>query len=580
MSRQAKRMPDISLFMPRSSTLTSENKTGYWSFIQPQYHDKTSPCSEACPCAEDIPRIEMLAAQGRFAAAWRTILAENPLPGVCGRVCFHACESACNRAELDEAVSVNALERFLSDAAQADDSSNGLSPLPPKGKRIAIVGSGPAGLAAAYFLALLGYECDIIEADDEAGGVLRTGIPAYRLPPDALDRDIRRIESLGVRMLTGKSCDERFLHDAASRYAAVFIGCGHARPLKLGVPGEEEARDALALLAQARKGKALRGDQAAVAVIGGGNTAIDAARSLLRLGSRPIIVYRRRREDMPAFDKEVEEALAEGAQLMELCAPSAVDRATDGLVLRLQRMRPADKGSDGRTRVVPVPGETAELRVSAVYAAIGAAEGADWMLPTASAQKLSHCAIDWNGSSGVPIVYGGDLVNATESVADAIASGKQAAIALDAFFSRGKAAVEKEIARCSIGEGSSLSMEIYRGGERGERLSKVVRFAEINTDYFETSPRARGPSLHPRAAIASFAEVEGALDARSAVAQAERCFNCGVCNGCDNCRTFCPEIAVLAEGESRSVDTNYCKGCGVCVTECPRNAMIMEEPQS
>jgi NADPH-dependent glutamate synthase beta subunit-like oxidoreductase len=489
---------------------------------------------------------------------------------------------------LDEAVSVNALERFLADAAHADDSASGLSAKPAKGKKIAIVGSGPAGLSAAYFLALLGYDCDIIESGDEAGGVLRTGIPAYRLPPDALDRDIRRIESLGVRILTGTPCDESFLRDAAARYAAVFIGCGHARPLKLGVPGEESAGDALALLAKARKGT-IAGNAAGapatglpVAIIGGGNTAVDAARSLLRLGIQSIIVYRRRREDMPAFGKEVGEALAEGVRLMELCAPLAVDREGDGFKLRLQRMKTADKGSDGRTRVVPVAGETTELRVEAVYAAIGAAASADWMLPPGGAEalKLGHCSVALKGRGGIPFAYGGDLVNDTESVADAIASGKEAAIALDAYFSGGKDAVAKELARCRIGEGASLSMEVYLGGSRGERSSRVVRFAEINPDYFARAPRARGPSLPPRTAVRSFAEVEGPLGAREAVDQAERCFNCGICNGCDNCRTFCPEVAVIAEGDSRRVDTDYCKGCGVCVAECPRNAMIMEEPQS
>jgi NADPH-dependent glutamate synthase beta subunit-like oxidoreductase len=581
-TREAKAMPKVSLFLPRSSSLTASNKTGYWSFIQPSYQEKTSPCSEACPCGTDIPRVEMLAADGRFAAAWRTILAENPLPGVCGRVCFHPCESACNRAELDEAVTVNALERFLSDTAQADGSAAGLAKRPAKGKKIAIVGSGPAGLSAAYFLSLLGYDCDILEAGDETGGVLRSGIPAYRLPAEALDRDIARIASLGVRIRTGAKADEDFLRDAGKSYAAVFVGCGHDKPMKLGAEGEAAAEDALAFLARVRKGTAAAsGAKLPSAVIGGGNTAIDTARSLLRLGAEPVIVYRRRREDMPAFDKEVGEALAEGVRLMELCSPLSIDRGTEGYVLKLQRMKPADPGADGRMRVVPVPGEIAELRVAKVYAAIGAQASETWMLPSAEGSlSLGHCTIEWKGRGGIPFAYGGDLVNDTESVADAIASGKEAAIALDAYFAEGAEAVAGKIERCRIGKGSSLSMEIYSGGDRANRSSRVVKFSDINPDYFARSPRASAPSLAHALAVRSFTEVEGGLDTRAAVAQAERCFNCGICNGCDNCRTFCPEVAVLVDAEARSIDTDYCKGCGVCAAECPRNAMNMEEPQS
>ena len=190
----------VSLFLPMSRTTTLANNTGAWSFMRPRYAEKTAPCSARCPCGEDIPRIEMLVSRGEIDAAWRTILDENPFPGICGRVCFHPCETACNRGERDEPVSINALERFVDEAASARAEASGVAASPSNGRKIAIAGAGPAGLAAAYFLARLGYSCEIFEASKSAGGVLRSGIPAYRLPTDAIEREVGRIEALGVKI--------------------------------------------------------------------------------------------------------------------------------------------------------------------------------------------------------------------------------------------------------------------------------------------------------------------------------------------------------------------------------------------
>jgi len=583
MSGGTKGMGAVSLFIPRSSSYTNENKTGYWRFIQPGYREKSSPCSAACPCATDIPSVEMLVAQGRFAAAWRIILSENPLPGVCGRVCFHPCEDSCNRAEFDEAVSINAIERFLADAARSESSADGLSKGEPRGLRVAIIGSGPAGLSAAYFLALLGYDCEVIEAGEALGGVLRYGIPAYRLPSEPLDADIARIAAQGVRFRAGTRVDAAFLSGLHGRFDALVVASGHGNALGLNIEGAEDVVDALGFLAEVRAGNAARfAAIAAPVVIGGGNTAIDAARTLRRLGASPIIVYRRRREDMPAFGVEVEDALAEGVRLLELRSPLALIRDGEGFRLRLQLMQAAEKGPDGRTRVLPLPGQTEEMRVSAVYSAIGAEAAETWMLPSKGTDALSlgHAAFESKGPAGLPTVYGGDLVNEIESVADAIASGKEAAIALDAHFRKGSHSIPNELARCRTGGGGPVSMEVYRGGGRVGRSQSLVGFADINVDYFKRSRRGRAERLGPAAAAGSFTEVEGGLDARAAIAEAERCFNCGICNDCDNCRTFCPEVAVLVDGGERRIDLDYCKGCGICAVECPRNAMEMEEPQS
>jgi len=588
------------LFMPISSAPTSANRTGSWSSRQPRYEGKTAPCSVHCPCGEDIPHIEMLAARGEYTEAWRTILAENPLPGSCGRVCFHPCEGGCNRGEFDDPVAINALERFLDDRAGCGPLPADFLPLSTSGKRIAIAGSGPAGLAAAWFLARLGHECEIFESAPEPGGLLRYGIPAYRLPAAVLDREIGRITELGVRIRCSTPLEKELLANAASQYDALFIGCGNSRGIGLDLPGGEYALDGLSFLRAVRSGSALSGGDKyrlhddpqgaaaprTAAIIGGGNTAIDVARTLLRLGITPTILYRRRREEMPAFSHEIDSALAEGVHLIELSAPLAIRPAGKNLALTLQKMRITEPGADGRMRVLPVEGESREMTFSAVYAAIGARAEEPWhsLARAEGGLNFGHTLLLPVGAAGLPVLLGGDLVNQVESVADAIASGKEAAIALDLLFREGSAAIAAGIERCRIGGGHSLSMEIYQGGPRRSRSRRVVAFQDINRDYFTSSRPQRGGSLPHTTAAGSFAEVEAALEAGQALEQAGRCFNCGICNDCDNCRTFCPEAAVVLDGQNsggsdreRRITYDYCKGCGVCLTECPRCAMVMEE---
>ena len=568
----------IPLFFSRSKDSTDVNLTGSWSFLQPSYRDRTAPCSEACPCGTDIPRVETYANQGRYGAAWRTILMENPLPGVCGRVCFHPCEKACNRGELDSPVSINALERFVSDEAFRDGAASGITKGAPKGKKVAILGSGPAGLSASYFLARLGYACEVFEAAPEPGGLLRWGIPAYRLPGEVLAREIRALEALGVTFHCGEARDETFPLKGAG-FDAVFVACGQGQAYGLGVPGEELGKDGLEFLRAARaEGQAGLASHAGkrVAIIGGGNTAIDVARTFARFGARPVIVYRRRREDMPAFGHEVERALAEGVELLELQAPLSLSREGDGLKLVVQKMRSTEPGADGRRRIQPIPGEESELLVSDVYAAIGAEPTPGWaqLLKDTPQKKLAQASL---ALGSVPVAFMGDLTTKDKSVSDAIASGKEAALALDICLEEGPDAVEGRLATCRVGGGASLSMERYLGGERAERDSRVVRFADLNADYFPPQGRTRPRAMAPQASVRSFEEVEFGLTLREAGLEAERCFSCGTCNDCDNCTSFCPDAAAQFTGGVRRIDTDYCKGCGVCVEECPRGAMTMSK---
>ena len=559
----------IPLFISQSTISTEVNNTGTWRFVRPIYQEKTAPCSQACPAGQDIPRIEMLAKSGMFEQAWQTILLENPLPAVCGRVCFHPCERACNRQDFDEAVAVHCLERFIGDKAIAENypvpDPSELEASAPRifDKHIAIAGSGPAGLSAAWFLSRLGYRCTIFEADIKPGGLLRWGIPEYRLPKRVLKAEIARIIAQGVQIQCKTPIDESFLKNATSRFDALFIACGYCRPIRMNIAGEELMQDGLKFLHDIRiQGHDCQLPGNTAAVIGGGNSAIDVARSLMRLGIQATIIYRRRREDMPAFAHEIEMAIREGVKLVELSAPIRIEAKNSGLQMTLQKMK-AIPSDQGKAQIVPDGNLSETLSVHQIFRAIGAEPGENWMIPgNAELLKIEN---------DLPIVFGGDLVTPTKSVTDAIGSGKQAAMILDTFFRQGRDAIEQKLAFCRIGSGSSLSMEIYLGGKRKDRSPSVVAFKDLVTDYFQ--PVERTPLPLSRG---EYDEVEQTISSEAAEKESARCFNCGICNECDNCRVFCPEVAVIAD-EHREINLKYCKGCGICVTECPRNAMSLEE---
>jgi NADPH-dependent glutamate synthase beta subunit-like oxidoreductase len=567
----------ISIFISRSNISTEINKTGTWRYVRPTYNEKTAPCSAACPAGEDIARIEMLSNQKRYHDAAETILLENPFPAVCGRVCFHPCETVCNRSGFDDSVAIHSVERFIGDIAIQNELTPKLKKFPDNGKTVCIVGAGPSGLAAGYFLSLLGYSCDIYEAQPEPGGILRWGIPRYRLPDNVVTSEIERIKKSGVNIICNTPITQSFLQDIKNRYHAVFIGCGHGQSLKMNIPGETMAIDGLEFLSDLRKGKVVPFNETA-AVIGGGNTAIDAARSLVRLGTTTTLIYRRRKQDMPAFKDEVEMAQKEGIIIKELHSPIEINKDNSEYVLSLQKMKTSDMETDrGRARVIPDGQVTQQLRVQKIIVAIGAEPSASWQLPTyenAGTLNLSHCSFT---ISDPPLLFGGDLTNTLKSVTDAIASGKQAAMALDTFFKQGRNAITDRLNSCLLGNGPALSMECYMGGKRLTRNSQIVSPEDINLDYFTQAPRVESESIAVDKRINSFDEIEVTFTNNQAMEETRRCFNCGVCNACDNCRIFCPEIAVIYKDSERQINLDYCKGCGICVFECPRNAMDLEE---
>ncbi|MGD8961077.1 MAG: FAD-dependent oxidoreductase [Desulfobacterales bacterium] len=575
----------IPLFLPHSSASTALNKTGSWRYVHPLYDEKTAPCSAACPLGEDIACIELLVSQNLIAEAWQTIIIENPFPAICGHVCFHPCENACNRAHMDAQIAIHHLERFIGDALSAEPKPIAVKPLPSNGKKVAIAGAGPAGLGAAYFLSLLGYGCDVFEASSAPGGILRWGIPTYRLPQDVLQREIDRIKDLGVSIHCRTAVSVEMLESFKTQYDALFTACGQGRAIDLKIEGAHKAVDGLQFLYRLRSDEnvSLTGT---AAIIGGGNTAVDVARSLVRLGLEPIIVYRRRRRDMPAFDPEVEKALEERVKLKTLLAPVSITDANDEpptadslLRLRLQKMKVSDTEIKDRTRVVPDGDRFETLPVNHVFTAIGAEPGETWLhLPADdyAAIRLSHCKLM---ASDMPIIYGGDLTNRVKSVADAIASGKQAAIALDSYFKSGIDAIKDTVTNCQVGPGPAVSMAIYLGQARKERNPHIVSADEINTHYFKTAARLSAPIAPAEDRIQSFLPVAAKLSQEAVLTEARRCFNCGICNACDYCRLYCPDMSVVIENEQRTINMDYCKGCGLCVAECPRNAMTLKEEE-
>ncbi len=566
---------NVSLYISKSHTSSRINKTGSWRFARPVYENKIAPCSASCPAGNHIPKVVTHLSMGNHHAAFRALIQENPFPATCGRVCFHTCESACNRGSQDQAVAFRCLERFIGDKAISDTFSLDIASLPVNGKRVAILGAGPAGLSAAYFFTRLGFSCEIFESTDRPGGVMQWGIPSHRLPKSILNHEIDRIFNMGVKIHYNHSLDAEFIALAHHNYDAVFISPGLSVPLTMGIEGEAHIHQGLALLMDIQQ-KIMGPKQGRLAVIGGGNTAIDVARSLKRLGADPVIVYRRRKQDMPAFDEEIWETEKEGIDILELKSPVAVQETAEGLLLKVITMSPvAEKDGDGRTRVIPVENITETMVFSEIYSGIGAACHDAWHLENhASTICLDHVKFD---AHKIPILYGGDCVNSTQSVTHAIASGKEAAISLSAFFNSGIDMVQKTVDNCRVGAGKALSMEIYLNGQRKNDSSHVVVDTEINRDYFTSAPRIDPGHILPETAVTSFDEVEKSYTEEEAMAEAQRCYQCGFCNECDNCRIFCPEISITRQNGKKVIDLDYCKGCGVCSVECPRNAITMKE---
>jgi 2-oxoacid:acceptor oxidoreductase delta subunit (pyruvate/2-ketoisovalerate family) len=525
------------------------NRTGTWRVERPEYRDGMPPCNDACPAGENVQRWLYAAEEGDYEQAWRTLVADNPLPAVMGRVCYHPCETACNRGQLDESVGINAVERFLGDEAIRKGWALD-EPAPDSGRRVLVVGAGPAGLSVAYQLRRRGHSVTVCDAGEAPGGMMRYGIPRYRLPRNVLDAELERLLALGIELQASTTVTDVPATMAAGHYDVVFLAVGAGISKRTYVPAGDSARivDAVALL------RSMEGAEPPmlgrrVAVYGGGDTAMDAARTARRLGATDaVVVYRRTRDRMPAHDVEVEEALEEGVRMRWL---STVQRADAGRLV-LEKMVLDEHGFpqptgeleelDADTLVLAV-GQEADLSVLSGLSDVSVADGTVAVGPD---MMTSHPGI----------FAGGDMVPDERTVTTAIGHGKQAARHIDAW----------------------LRGEHYAAPPRPE----VVTFGQLNTWYYADAPRTMRPRLEPARRVSTFDEVVHGLDAYSAQFEARRCLSCGNCFECDNCFGVCPDNAVVKLGPGRryEIDYDYCKGCGLCATECPCSAIVMVPERS
>jgi NADPH-dependent glutamate synthase beta subunit-like oxidoreductase len=565
-----------------SNTNTLVNKTGSWKYIRPIYRDRVAPCNEGCPVGIDIEAYMNLLREGRNEEALDLLLRENPMPATTGRVCYHPCENVCNRRFLDGAVSIHAVERMMGDMAL--EAPHPEPSAPTRAEKIAVVGSGPAGLACAYHLARLGYGVTVFEAASEPGGVLRFGIPEYRLPKAILGREIERITTLGVAIRCGIRVGSDLPWSELEDYSAVFAALGVHRSLPMRINGEnaEGVRSGLDFLREVNSGgKPELGKR--VVVVGGGNTAMDCARTALRLGADPVVLYRRTRVEMPATDEEVTETEEEGIEIQFLAAPVGV-QAENGRVKGLEcvRMKLGEADESGRRRPVPVESSEFFVLADTVLTAIG--EGPDFAgLPSDLERDEWVVKVNHFGAANRPGFFaGGDIIEEPHTVADALGAGKRAAIGIDHYVrsQAGEDVPSPDFERMRYGRLGNATVTRWRDDDpvrREEAVNEIVPFEDLNLEHFESAANHSDRSLPLDGSRKAFEEVNLGLDHVSALAEARRCFNCGVCNQCEVCLIYCPDLAISRRpgGTGFEIDYDYCKGCGLCSAECPRGVMAM-----
>ncbi len=520
------------------------NHTGTWRTERPVYLDRLPPCNSACPAGENIQGWLAHAESGDYEAAWRLLTGDNPLPAVMGRVCYHPCETSCNRAALDAAVGINSVERFLGDEAIRQGWAFA-KPAHRSRKRVLIVGAGPSGLSAAYQLARSGHDVTIHDAGPFAGGMMRFGIPKYRLPRDVLEAEVARILALGVELRLDSKVTNVLQTMKAGGFDAAFLAVGAHIGKRAYIPAGTSARilDAVSVL------RSMEGEEQPmlgrrVVVYGGGNTALDVARTAKRLGAaEAIIVYRRTREKMPAHDFELEEALQEGVMVKWL---STIKHAGE-TSLTVEKMVLDETGFPQPT------GELETLEADSLVLALGQdvdlglLEGVPGLEIESGVVKVASNMM--TGYSG--IFAGGDMVPSERTVTVGVGHGRKAARHIDAWL-RGAA---------------------YASPPKHEPATAD----KLNTWYYSDASKTVQPMLDIIRRQSTFDEVQGGLDETNALFEARRCLSCGNCFECDNCYGVCPDNAVIKLGPGKRFEFNYdyCKGCGMCVAECPCGAIKM-----
>lgn len=523
--------------------------TGPTRANRPVYVDFLPPCNNACPAGEDIQAWLSLAQSGDFKGAWEKLSEQNPLPAVHGRVCYHPCEGACNRASIDSAVSIHSIERFLGDLAIQEEWQFP-KPGEKSGTRVLIIGAGPSGLSAAYHLARLGHDVTIFEAGPIAGGMMNFGIPAYRLPRHILKAEIDRICEMGVTIKLNHKVDDILMEKSNGGFDAVFIAIGAHIGKKTEIPARDASKilDAVSFLKDVELGHTPHIGRR-VAIYGGGNTAMDAARTAKRLGAEEaLIIYRRDREHMPAHDFEADEALSEGVKIHWLRTIKNLD--SNSITVEQMEIK------DGR----PVPtGKFETLEADSVILALGQDTETEFLKEIEGIRFKDDgtVIVDSRMMTGhAGIFAGGDMVPSERTVTIATGHGKKAARNIDAW----------------------LKESTY-----AKPVSNPIVLADQLHVWFRTEAEVRQqPHIDPDIAISGFEEIVAGLGVDEATFEAQRCLSCGNCFECDGCFGACPENAIVKLGPGKRYKFNYnlCTGCGVCYEQCPCHAIDMiAEPE-
>ncbi len=519
------------------------NRTGSWRTLRPVYVNRLPPCNAKCPAGEQCQAWLYHAEGGDYRQAWEKIVEDNPFPACMGRVCYHTCESACNRGELDESVGINAVERFLGDHA-LEKGWTFPKPATKSGKRVLVVGAGPAGLSAAYHLARMGHEVCVRDGADAAGGMMRYGIPKYRLPRAVLDKEIARIAELGVKFELSREVDDLATEMTRGGFDAAFLGVGASLARRAYIPAGDAAHvlDAVTVL------RSMEGEEQPllgrrVVVYGGGNTAIDVARTAKRLGAEPLVVYRRTRERAPAHQFEIEEAIEEGVHMKWL---STIAHADEGEI-RIEKMKLDESGR-------PVPtGEFETVSADSVVLALGQETNLKFLNGIEGLHmENGSVVVDGSMMTGCPGIFaGGDMVPGERNVTVAIGHGKRAARSIDAWLAGRPMPVAEE--------------------------RQPATYGRLNTWYYADAPKSVRPQLDIVRRQTTFDEVVQGLTEQNALFEARRCMSCGNCFECDNCYGVCPDNAIikLGPGKKFRINYEYCKGCGICANECPCGAIDM-----
>ncbi len=537
-------MPHKPTDLTQPPDLTHEKGTGPIRSRKPVYQDIIPPCNQACPAGENIQAWLALATEGKFREAWEIILEANPLPAVHGRVCYHPCETNCNRENLDSTVSIHAVERFLGDTALKENWTPRIR-AQKSGKKVLIIGAGPSGLSCAHHLTLLGHEVVIHEAGPLPGGMMHFGIPAYRLPREILLGEIKRIERQGAKIILDHKVEDVLKEKVEGGFDAVFVAVGAHLGKHTEIPSRDAGKilDAVSFLKEVELGNAPKLGRK-VAIYGGGNTAMDAARVAKRLGVEPLIIYRRDRDHMPAHSFEADEAMEEGVKIHWLRTIRSIDQNQ----FQVEEMEIDENGKPRPT------GRLETLEADDLILALGQDTDTGFLQKVAGIEFQDDGTVIVNsqmmtGAEG--IFAGGDMVPSERTVTIAVGHGKKAARNIDAF----------------------LRGTTYEAPEK----KAVATYDKLHLWFYTEAGQKQQGHLELKRRRESFAEVVKGLDEGEAVYEAKRCLSCGNCFECDGCYGACPEDAVIKLGPGNRYEYNYdrCTGCGVCFEQCPSHAIKM-----